>query len=67
MDSLAARLAQNPGRRSHLVQHDVRRESGLRSGRNSYLVKPVGTDAFVDLLKTIELYWIVTNERPGLE
>jgi CheY-like chemotaxis protein len=36
-------------------------------GANSYLVKPVGTDAFVDLLKTVELYWIVTNVRPGLD
>jgi hypothetical protein len=36
-------------------------------GANSYLVKPVGTDAFVDLLKTVELYWIMTNVAPSLE
>jgi CheY-like chemotaxis protein len=36
-------------------------------GANSYLVKPVGTEAFIDLLKTVELYWIMTNVRPSLE
>jgi CheY-like chemotaxis protein len=50
---------------SSSMTSDVSRAYDL--GANSYLVKPVGTDAFVDLLKTIELYWIVTNVRPGLE
>ena len=36
-------------------------------GANSYLVKPVGTDALVDLLKTVELYWLITNTKPDLE
>ena len=36
-------------------------------GANSYLVKPVDTDAFVDLLKTVELYWLITNTKPDFE
>lgn len=36
-------------------------------GANSYLVKPVGTDALVDMLKTVELYWIVSNTKPDLD
>lgn len=36
-------------------------------GANSYLVKPVGTDAMVDMLKEVELYWLVTNEAPELD
>lgn len=36
-------------------------------GLNSYLVKPVGSDAFVDMLKTIKLYWLITNMKPDLE
>ena len=41
---------------------DVNRAYDL--GANSYLVKPVGTDALVDLLKTIETYWMFSNKRP---
>ncbi len=36
-------------------------------GANSYLVKPVGTNELIDLLKTVELYWLVTNVKPTLE
>jgi len=36
-------------------------------GANSYLVKPVGTDAMVDMLKTVELYWLITNKAPELD
>lgn len=35
-------------------------------GTNSYLVKPVSTDALVDLLKTIEVYWLMTNQNPDV-
>ena len=41
---------------------DVRRAYEL--GANSYLVKPVGFDALVELLKAIEHYWLKLNERP---
>lgn len=36
-------------------------------GANSYLVKPVGSDALVDMLKSVELYWIISNTKPDLE
>jgi CheY-like chemotaxis protein len=44
---------------------DVNRAYDL--GANSYLVKPVGTDALVDLLKKIEIYWLMANTRPELD
>ena len=36
-------------------------------GANSYLVKPVESDALVELLKNVELYWLMTNVRPNLD
>ena len=36
-------------------------------GANSYLVKPVGTETLVDMLKAVELYWLVTNTASDLE
>lgn len=44
---------------------DVNRAYDL--GANSYLVKPVGSDALVDMLKTLELFWLITNTAPELE
>jgi DNA-binding NarL/FixJ family response regulator len=44
---------------------DINRAYDL--GANSYLVKPVETDALVDLLKKVEIYWLVTNVKPDLE
>lgn len=35
-------------------------------GANSYLVKPVGSDALVDLIKSVELYWLISNVNPDL-
>lgn len=35
-------------------------------GANSYLVKPVDSDALVDMLKKVELYWLLTNQCPTL-
>lgn len=43
---------------------DVNRAYDL--GANSYLTKPVGSEALVDLLKTIEIYWIMTSSRPDV-
>lgn len=37
------------------------------SGVNSYLGKPVGTGKLVDMLKTVDLYWLMTNTKPDLE
>jgi len=33
-------------------------------GANSYIVKPVDFDKFMDVAQQIELYWCVTNQRP---
>ncbi|TXI36523.1 MAG: response regulator [Nitrosomonas sp.] len=33
-------------------------------GVNSYIVKPVGFDSFMDVAQHIELYWCVLNEHP---
>ena len=33
-------------------------------GANSYIVKPVNFDNFMDVAQQIELYWCVTNELP---
>ncbi len=43
-------------------ESDIRRAYDL--GANSYLVKPVGFDALVDVAKTIHGYWINFNQRP---
>ena len=34
------------------------------AGANSYLVKPVGLDALTEMMKTLNLYWLLLNERP---
>jgi len=33
-------------------------------GANSYIVKPVDFISFVEVVKTIKMYWILTNEPP---
>ena len=33
-------------------------------GANSYLVKPVGIDALTEIMRTLNLYWLLLNERP---
>jgi hypothetical protein len=33
-------------------------------GANSYIVKPVEFEAFMEVARQIKLYWCVTNERP---
>ncbi len=35
-------------------------------GVNAYLVKPVNFDALVEMLKTLDLFWLRLNERPTL-
>ena len=44
---------------------DVNRAYDL--GANSYLVKPVAPGAMLDLVKLLGLYWLVVNEKPGLQ
>lgn len=44
-------------------ESDIRRAYDL--GANSYLVKPVGFDALVEVARTIHSYWTHINERPS--
>lgn len=45
-------------------QGDVQRAYAL--GANSFLVKPVSFEALIDLAKSIQGYWLMTNQRiPG--
>jgi len=34
------------------------------SGANAYLVKPVNFDALVEMLRTLDSFWIRSNEQP---
>ena len=35
-------------------------------GVNSYLCKPVAFDVLLEMIKTLNVYWLVLNERPDL-
>jgi signal transduction histidine kinase len=35
-------------------------------GANSYLTKPVKFESLLEMIKTVNLYWIEMNERPAL-
>ncbi|WP_052389544.1 response regulator [Belnapia moabensis] len=43
---------------------DVNRAYDL--GANSYLTKPVAFDGLLEMVKSLGLYWVVMNEKPGL-
>lgn len=43
---------------------DVNRAYDL--GVNSYLTKPVGFEALLEMVKNVNLYWLVLNEHPDL-
>jgi CheY-like chemotaxis protein len=34
------------------------------AGANSYLVKPVQFDALIDVMKLLNVYWLLLNQRP---
>jgi CheY-like chemotaxis protein len=42
---------------------DINRAYDL--GVNAYLVKPVNFDALVEMLKTVDMFWLRVNERPS--
>jgi len=44
---------------------DINRAYGL--GANSYLVKPAGFDSLLDLVKNLDMYWLILNEKPELD
>lgn len=41
---------------------DVNRAYDL--GANSYLVKPITFDSVVEMMKTLDLYWLIINDKP---
>ena len=43
---------------------DVNRAFDL--GANSYLLKPVGFDGLLAIVRALDLYWLTYNERPSL-
>ena len=45
--------------------HDINRAYDL--GANSYLVKPVTFYGLLDIVKTLNLYWLIFNERPEVK
>lgn len=45
-------------------EEDVAR--GYRLGANSYVRKPVESEAFSDAVRQLGLYWLVVNEAPPL-
>jgi len=47
---------------SSLLPGDISQAYDL--GANSYLLKPANLDALIDLVRTVELYWIRTNTPP---
>jgi len=46
--------------------HDTDIKRAYDLGANSYLVKPVGFDALVEIARTIHQYWLTLNQRPTL-
>ena len=45
------------------VDRDV--QTAYQNGANSYIVKPVNFEKFVEVAAQIELYWSVLNQPPG--
>ena len=41
-----------------------RHASAYNLGVNAYVVKPVAFDKFVEVVKQIGLFWVLTNEVP---
>ncbi|MGE5568935.1 MAG: response regulator [Rhodospirillales bacterium] len=39
-------------------------EAAYALGVNSYIVKPVDSTAFAEVIKTIKVYWLLINEQP---
>jgi CheY-like chemotaxis protein len=45
-------------------QQDCDVNAAYDTGVNSYLVKPVDFDGLLQMLKTVNLYWLLLNEKP---
>ena len=63
-------LRQQPGlRRIPVVVLTSSRETpdvdrAYDEGANSYLVKPVSFDALLEMVKHLDMYWLLLNEKP---
>lgn len=44
--------------------NDINRAYEL--GANSYLVKPVAFDTLLEMVKTLNLYWLILSEKPDV-
>ena len=44
---------------------DINRAYDL--GANSYLVKPVACENLLDLIRSLNMYWLVLNQHPNPE
>lgn len=47
-------------------KNDTDVDRAYELGANSYLVKPVSFETLLELVKSLELYWLVLNERPNV-
>jgi len=45
-------------------QEDPDIQSAYALGANSYVVKPVGFDAFLEAMSSLGLYWLLVNQPP---
>lgn len=45
-------------------QQNMDIESAYQMGANSYIVKPVDFIKFADVVKSIKMYWLLTNRSP---
>lgn len=43
---------------------DINRAYDL--GANSYLIKPVRFEGLLRMVQTLDLYWLIINEKPDL-
>lgn len=46
-------------------QEDPDIKTAYALGANSYVVKPVDFDAFVEAMSSLGLYWLLVNQPPG--
>ena len=63
--------AQTPLKRLPVViltssKHEADINWTYEHGANSYLVKPVGFEALIEMIRAIHHYWLNMNERPSL-
>ncbi len=45
-------------------QEDPDIKTAYELGANSYVVKPVGFEAFIDMMKNLGFYWLLVNQKP---